>query len=264
MQFHERRLVGQSLSTAVAAQSLSRPSLQPSQPSIKCFNGRLRAECLIIELFRSMSEIHGKLATWQGGDFNHKRPHSSIGYLTPLEFASRQPHGPSASLMVARPEAGSVKGGKAPLTLSAPCDHRDPAIYQNGLTETFGHDWGRRYINAVNSPDLASERHGYPERLNGESRLRGGRRCARGVEPGGRSWGLGSGDPAQRPCAQVPDEGTSPRSHARRRPSWISRARSLWRWAGRIFCTKYHRINTCTSKECTESDLYLAGHVERG
>ena len=29
-------------------------------------------------------------------------------------------------------------------------------------------------------------------------------------------------------------------------------------------CTKYHRINTCTSKECTESDLYLAGHVERG
>ena len=29
-------------------------------------------------------------------------------------------------------------------------------------------------------------------------------------------------------------------------------------------CTKYHRIHAGTSKACTESDLYLAGHVERG
>lgn len=90
--------------------------IRPGKPTenafIESFNGRLRAECLNIELFRSMAEVHGKLAAWRQ-DFNHKRPHSSIGYLTPLEFARRQPTGPSPSQRVGRPEADSVKGESA-------------------------------------------------------------------------------------------------------------------------------------------------------
>ena len=90
--------------------------IRPGKPTenafIESFNGRLRAECLNIELFRSMGEVHGKLAAWRQ-DFNHRRPHSSIGYLTPLEFARRQVRGPSPSQKVDRPGAGSVKGDNA-------------------------------------------------------------------------------------------------------------------------------------------------------
>jgi putative transposase len=87
--------------------------IRPGKPTENCFiesfNGRLRAECLNVEIFRSMAEVHGKLAAWRQ-DFNHRRPHSSIGYLTPLEFARHQSSGPSPSTRVDRPEASSVKG----------------------------------------------------------------------------------------------------------------------------------------------------------
>jgi putative transposase len=88
----------------------------PGKPTenafIESFNGRLRAECLNVEIFRSMAEVHGKLAAWRQ-DFNHRRPHSSIGYLTPLEFAARIRRSPSPSPRVDRPEAGGVKGQSA-------------------------------------------------------------------------------------------------------------------------------------------------------
>jgi ligand-binding sensor protein len=29
-------------------------------------------------------------------------------------------------------------------------------------------------------------------------------------------------------------------------------------------CTKFHRVNATSCQNCTESDLFLAGHVERG
>lgn len=80
---------------------------------IEGFSGRLRAECLNVRLFRSMAEVHGKLAAWRQ-DFNHHRPHRSIGYLTPLEFARSQICGLSPSPRVGRPEANSVKGESAP------------------------------------------------------------------------------------------------------------------------------------------------------
>lgn len=90
--------------------------IRPGKPTenafIESFNGRLRAECLNVELFRSMAEVRGKLAAWRQ-DFNHHRPHSSIGYLTPLEFARQQPCGPSPSPRVGQSEADSVKGENA-------------------------------------------------------------------------------------------------------------------------------------------------------
>ena len=43
-------------------------------------------------------------------DFNHRRPHSSIGDLTPKEFAARHRKAPSPSGSVDRLKAVSVKG----------------------------------------------------------------------------------------------------------------------------------------------------------
>ena len=90
--------------------------IRPGKPTengfIESFNGRLRDECLNVELFRSMAEVAGKLAAWRL-DYNQHRPHSSLGDLTPMEFAYRHRRSPSPSLSVDRPGAASVKGESA-------------------------------------------------------------------------------------------------------------------------------------------------------
>lgn len=50
------------------------------------FNGRLRDELLNETLFHSLGHVRTVLAAWRR-DFNEVRPHSSIGYMTPTEYA---------------------------------------------------------------------------------------------------------------------------------------------------------------------------------
>jgi putative transposase len=52
------------------------------------FNGKLRDECLSREWFSSVKEAQVVIECWRKF-YNEKRPHSSLGYLTPLEFKSR-------------------------------------------------------------------------------------------------------------------------------------------------------------------------------
>jgi putative transposase len=49
------------------------------------FNGKLRDECLNLELFVSRREAAIVLEAWRL-DYNVRRPHSSLGYRTPREF----------------------------------------------------------------------------------------------------------------------------------------------------------------------------------
>ena len=49
------------------------------------FNGKLRDECLSVEWIRSRAEAKVVIETWRL-HFNAIRPHSSLNYLTPLEF----------------------------------------------------------------------------------------------------------------------------------------------------------------------------------
>lgn len=53
------------------------------------FNGRLRDECLNLELFTSLAEARTVLADF-GEDYNERRPHSSLDYMTPAECAARE------------------------------------------------------------------------------------------------------------------------------------------------------------------------------
>ncbi len=66
--------------------------IQPGKPTqnafIESFNGKLRDECLNETLFSSLVEAKHELENWKE-DYNYHRPHSSIGYLTPNEFASK-------------------------------------------------------------------------------------------------------------------------------------------------------------------------------
>jgi len=52
------------------------------------FNGKLRDECLSREWFSSVKEAQVVIESWRKF-YNEQRPHSSLGYLTPLEFKSK-------------------------------------------------------------------------------------------------------------------------------------------------------------------------------
>jgi len=55
---------------------------------VESFNGRLRDELLNETLFRSLWQARRLIAEWQT-DYNEERPHTSLGELTPSEFATR-------------------------------------------------------------------------------------------------------------------------------------------------------------------------------
>jgi len=50
------------------------------------FNGKLRDELLNETLFSSLPDARAKLDTWRR-DYNQVRPHQSLGYLTPRDYA---------------------------------------------------------------------------------------------------------------------------------------------------------------------------------
>lgn len=50
------------------------------------FNSRFRDEFLAVEMFEDLAEARGATKVYRH-DYNTQRPHSSLGYLTPAEFA---------------------------------------------------------------------------------------------------------------------------------------------------------------------------------
>jgi putative transposase len=67
--------------------------IQPGKPAqnayAESFNGRLRDECLNANWFTSLSDARRKIEDWRQ-DYNQERPHSSLNYLPPAEFARQQ------------------------------------------------------------------------------------------------------------------------------------------------------------------------------
>jgi putative transposase len=65
--------------------------IQPGKPTQNCFiesfNGTLRDECLNLHWFPALSHARRIIEDWRR-DYNHARPHSSLGDLTPNEFIS--------------------------------------------------------------------------------------------------------------------------------------------------------------------------------
>ena len=75
-----------------SAADVDRHFIAPGKPMqnafVESFNGRLRDECLNEHLFRGLSDARRILETWRV-DYDHARPHTSLGGLTPREFATR-------------------------------------------------------------------------------------------------------------------------------------------------------------------------------
>jgi len=65
--------------------------IEPGKPVqnafIESFNSRLRDECLNEHVFLTLAEARATIDAWRQ-DYNHLRPHGSLGALTPTEFAA--------------------------------------------------------------------------------------------------------------------------------------------------------------------------------
>lgn len=66
--------------------------IQPGKPTqnayVESFNGRFRDECLNDQWFSTLREAKILIEAWRK-DYNLYRPHSSLGYVTPKEFAAK-------------------------------------------------------------------------------------------------------------------------------------------------------------------------------
>lgn len=82
---------GRALAAWSEQQQVRLQFIEPGKPIqnafIESFNGRLREECLNANWFLSLADARRKITDWQQ-DYNHQRPHSSLGYLPPSEFAA--------------------------------------------------------------------------------------------------------------------------------------------------------------------------------
>jgi putative transposase len=103
--------------------------IQPGRPMqnghVESFHGKLRDECLNTSWFRNLFDARRRIAAWKR-EYNEHRPHSSLRYRTPSEFArdvtspstlpnnrsgedlSMQPFG-RASLGIDRPSHSAVR-----------------------------------------------------------------------------------------------------------------------------------------------------------
>lgn len=66
--------------------------IQPGKPMqngfVESFNGSFRDECLNETLYSSLNQARHQISKWKE-DYNTQRPHSSLGNITPVEFAMK-------------------------------------------------------------------------------------------------------------------------------------------------------------------------------
>ncbi|MCG7853884.1 MAG: IS3 family transposase [Methanosarcinaceae archaeon] len=80
----------------------SRPGKPTDNAYIESFNARLRLECLNEHWFMSLEDAREKVEEWRK-DYNENRPHSSLGNISPVEFAAAERSKEAAFMKV--PEA---------------------------------------------------------------------------------------------------------------------------------------------------------------
>jgi putative transposase len=109
----------------IADQGIETALIEPGKPwqngVIESFNGKFRDECLEIEEFRSREEAKVIIEKWRR-EYNEIRPHSSLGYLTPNEFAAQCARGEVSAhpKRVARPPAMGRPAAKFEVSAARP------------------------------------------------------------------------------------------------------------------------------------------------
>jgi putative transposase len=84
--------VSRALLKWIGDQKIETALIDPGKPwqngACESFNGKFRDECLSLEWFRSRAEAKVVIEQWRR-HYNEVRPHSSLRYLTPAEFAGK-------------------------------------------------------------------------------------------------------------------------------------------------------------------------------
>jgi putative transposase len=66
--------------------------IEPGKPVqnafIESFNGKFQDECLNEHWFTNLADARRTIEEWRI-DYNTRRPHSSLGYMTPFEYAQK-------------------------------------------------------------------------------------------------------------------------------------------------------------------------------
>ncbi len=92
---------------------------------VESFNGRLRDELLNGELFLSLVEARYVLDAWRL-EYNHRRPHSALDWMTPAAFAATLEGKPVEAFSAAMPAGPSV--GAPPLPPAQPANPHHPIL----------------------------------------------------------------------------------------------------------------------------------------
>ena len=107
--------VSRALLSWIVTQGIGTALIEPGKPwqngVTESFNGKFRDECLSLEWFRSRAEAKVIIES------NAVRPHSSLGYLTPNEFAAQLTN---AALGNATGRGAAVHGPSRPGPLHHP------------------------------------------------------------------------------------------------------------------------------------------------
>jgi putative transposase len=77
-----------------------RPGRPVENGYIESFNGKLRDECLNVEVLFNLADARRKLYLWRR-DYNHHRPHSALDDRIPAEFATTGAAAGATSLLEA-------------------------------------------------------------------------------------------------------------------------------------------------------------------
>jgi putative transposase len=108
--------------------------IQPGKPTqnahVESFHGRLREECLNVSWFQNLFDARRKIAAWRK-EYNQERPHSSLGYRTPEEFArlAASPSWDGNRAAADRRQGNPVGSLRSALTPVTPCAE---AFHQEG------------------------------------------------------------------------------------------------------------------------------------
>jgi putative transposase len=82
---------------------------------IESFNGRLRDEKLNDTLFTTLHQVRVELSQWRN-DYNHRRPHSRLGWLPPSEFRNTRTATPGQAMAI----GAAYFEGSAPMAIAQP------------------------------------------------------------------------------------------------------------------------------------------------
>ena len=117
--------------------SIGAVHIQPGKPMqnghVESFNGRLRDECLNASWFRNLWDARRRIGQWRT-EYNEQRPHSSLDYRTPAEFAGQWVKAASPSANVNTTQQATTQGQALRAPAAALTRHplRGQSIHQEG------------------------------------------------------------------------------------------------------------------------------------